>query len=193
MDWTMLRSKVWPLVLDSRLGLGITGAIIALRFLGSLQFLELLALDRLQQLSPRESLDSRIVLIGIDEQYPRNRDNEPLEYTDLAVLIETILINEPTIVGVDIVEDKLIGDGSARLLTLLENNKNLLAVEKVSEPSIPPLEGLSSIVLTEQVGFNDIAFDDDGHVRRMFLGWAPEDGAFRRSFPLMLAEQYLKD
>ena len=189
----MLRSKVWPLVLKSRLGLGITGAIIALRFLGSLQFLELLALDRLQQLSLRESLDSRIVLIGIDEKYPKTRDNEPLEYTDLAALIETILTHDPAIVGVDIVEDKLIGDGSARLLTLLENNKNLLIVEKVSEPSIPPLEGLSSTVLEEQVGFNDIAFDDDGHVRRMFLGWELEDGTFRKSFPLMLAEQYLTD
>lgn len=189
----MLRSKVWPLVWESRLGVGITGAVIALRLLGSLQFLELLALDRLQQLSPRESLDSRIILIGIDEKYPRTRDNEPLEYTDLAALIETILAHNPVTIGVDVVEDGLIGDDSSRLLALFENNKNLLTVEKVGDPPIQPFEGLSSTVVERQVGFNNIAFDDDGHVRRMFLGWTLEDGTFIKSFPLVLAERYLAD
>lgn len=189
----MVRSKIWPVVLESRLGVGLTGAVIGLRLLGSLQFLELLALDRLQQLSPREPLDSRIVLIGLDEKYPRARDNELLEYTDLAVLIETILAHDPAIIGLDVVGDGLIGDDSARLLALFEDNKNLFTVEKTGEPSISPLEGLSHTVIKEQVGFNDLAFDDDGNVRRMFLGRALEDGTFKKSFPLMLAERYLID
>lgn len=193
MNWARLRSKNWSILSGRRLGIGVTCAVIVLRLLGSLQFLELLALDRLQQLSPRESLDSRIILIGIDEKYPRARENQPLEYTDLSILIETILTHNPAIVGVDVVGDALVGKGDIHLLELFEEHKNLLTVKKIGEPSIAPLKGLSPTVVDEQVGFNDIAYDDDGHVRRMFLGRNQKDGTFTKSFPLLLAESYLKN
>ncbi|NEP19257.1 MAG: CHASE2 domain-containing protein [Leptolyngbya sp. SIO4C1] len=186
------RTRAWELMLEGRLGLGIIGVIVGLRLLGLFQFLELLTLDRLQQLSFSEPTDPHITLIGIDEAYLKHSDTAFLQYTDLAKLLETILVYQPTVVGVDMVIDDLSGTEKSRLLKLFEENEHLLTVEKVRPPMIAPLEGLSEEVVENQVGFNDFSLDDDGNVRRMFLGWTPIGSlSFRKSLALLLAERYL--
>ncbi|MGC1307660.1 MAG: CHASE2 domain-containing protein [Phormidesmis sp.] len=195
MNWVSLRSKVHNLFLEGRLGLGIISVIVGLRLSGSLQFLELLTLDKFQQLKLGERPDSRITLIGIDDSYLASKSNSSLAYADLAKLLETVMYYQPAVVGVDLVEDDLSGSGKPRLLELFKNNNNLLSVEKIRPPIIPPLEGLSKTALSDRVGFNDFSLDNDGSIRRMFLGWTPtkpENAPFRKSFSLMLAEQYLK-
>ncbi len=189
-----LRSKVWRLVVESGLGFGIIGAITILRLLGVLQFLELVMLDKFQQLSPAEPADPRIVLIDIDESNSTNENSTSIKYADLAELVETVLSYGPAVVAIDLVEADLSGDGKPRLLDLFEANNNLITVEKIRPPEIAPLSEISDTVFGNQVGFHDFSLDNDGNVRRMFLGWTKKPGepnTFRKSFALMIAEKYL--
>ena len=186
--------KAFAFVADKRLelGLAITGVIILFRLFGLLQVSELLTLDRLQHISPAEARDSKVVLVGIDEDYIEKK--AALEYGGLATLLEKVLAAQPTVVGIDIVENDLSGVGRNKLISLIEENKKLVAVDKVVSPEILPFKGLSETVLNNRVGFNDFSSDDDFQVRRMFLGWSPnqpEDDSFRESLALILAKQYL--
>ena len=189
-----LRNKVWQLLVEGGLGFGVIGAIVALRLLGALQFLELVMLDNFQQLRPVETVDSRIVLIDIDESDSTGKRSTSIEYTDLVDLIKTVLSYNPAVVGIDLVEADLSGERKSRLLDLLESNSNLVTVEKIRPPLIEPLTGVSDAVLANQIGFHDFSLDNDGNVRRMFLGWTETLGkpeSFRKSFALMMAEKYL--
>ncbi len=179
---------------EGGLGFGVIGTIVILRLLGVLQFLELVMLDNFQRMLPAEPADPRIVLIDIDERDVTGSRNTSIEYADLAELIREVLAYEPAVVGIDLVEADLSGAGKARLLELLESNSHLVTVEKIRPPLIAPLTGLSETVLDEQIGFHDFSLDNDGNVRRMFLGWTKKPGepsSFRKSFALMMAEKYL--
>ncbi len=184
--------KLRHLLSESRFGVAIISIIIVLRLLGAFQFLELLTLDDFQQVHLRESPDSRVALVGIDESYFSKGDSASLEYSDLTALLNKILSGNPAVVGVDLVEDDLNGIGKDLLLNLFTEDERLIAVEKIWTPTIAPIEGLSDKVLEERTGFNDISLDSDDHVRRMFLGWTPTGRPFVKSFALMLAEKYLK-
>lgn len=198
MRW-MNPEAIWPSILafisEKRLGLGlgIIGVVICLRLLGFLEILELLTLDRLQHISPAEATDPKIVLVGIDEAYIEKEEDTALEYRDLTDLIESVLAAEPTVVGIDVVEDDLVGEGKSALISLLESNEKLIAVDKILPPTIPPFKELSDTVLGSRVGFNDLSLDDDFQIRRMFLGWSPEQTiqSFRESFALILARNYI--
>ena len=193
MNRATLQTKLRHLLSENRFGVAIISTIVVLRLLGAFQFLELLTLDHFQQVHLRESPDSRITLVGVDESYFSRGNSASLEYSDLTALLSKILNGNPAVVGVDLVEDELNGTGKNFLLSLFEEDDRLIAVEKIWTPTIAPIDGLSNEVLEERTGFNDISLDSDDHVRRMFLGGETTNRPFIKSFALMLAEKYLKN
>ena len=111
--------KLRHLLSESRFGVAIISIIIVLRLLGAFQFLELLTLDDFQKVRFRESPDSRITLVGIDESYFSKGDSASLEYSDLTALLNKILEGDPAVVGVDLVEDELSGADKNSLLEFI--------------------------------------------------------------------------
>ncbi|MDJ1182854.1 CHASE2 domain-containing protein [Roseofilum casamattae] len=173
-----------------------TVAILALRFFGILQSLELLALDRLVRLRPPLPKDERIIIIDIKE-----RDLQALGWpiTDitLANLLKIVSDAQPNSIGLNIYRDLPINPGHEKLTKVMKQLPNVIGIERLDRRKsrvVPPPPFLNS---NTQVGFSNIPFDRDGKVRRGFLYMDVEDKKYkkkiRKSFALQIALKYLKD
>lgn len=171
-------------------GIAVLGLVILLRLNGSLQFIEWVTLDSFLCLRPSESIDERVVIVGIDEEDIQRIRNYPIPDREIAKLLRTLQKYQPRVIGLDIVRDIPVEPGHAELVAAFKDIKNLIAVEKVLPEVIKPPPDLPS----EQIAFADVLSDDDGKVRRAILGTnRPEDDKkYAFSLPFRLAETYLK-
>lgn len=171
-------------------GIAALAMIMLLRLSGSLEFLESITLDSFLHLRPAESIDERVVIIGIDEEDIQQLGTYPVSDRTIANLLKTIQQYKPSAIGLDIVRDIPVNPGHAELVTAFQSMKNLVAVEKVLPTAIAPPPDLPP----EQISFADVLTDKDGKVRRALLGMRrPEDPQqYTFSLPLRLAETYLK-
>jgi CHASE2 domain-containing sensor protein len=163
--------------------------VILARLTGTLQFLELTAFDTLLRLRPAEPIDERVVILAITEADIHQAKAYPLPDRAIAQLIQKINTYQPAVIGLDIFRDFPIEPGHADLVKTFQTTPNLIAIEKVlpeiikPPPAIPP----------EQVGFADALVDHlDGKLRRSLLGTSTEQGDYRLSLSIRLAEGYLK-
>ncbi|HEY9910058.1 MAG TPA: CHASE2 domain-containing protein, partial [Thermosynechococcaceae cyanobacterium] len=88
--WTTLKQQTWQwrgvlLTVPS-----IAGGLLLLRLTGALQFMELMALDQMFRLRPAELVDSRIVLVTINESDIKQLGQWPMSDAVLAQLISSI-------------------------------------------------------------------------------------------------------
>jgi adenylate cyclase len=185
----LLRSA--PLV-NLLAGALIAVAIVAFRATGHLQSWELAAHDWFvrHQLDEGPS-ESRIVLIGINEQDIHAIGHWPLTDATVAGMLGKLLQYEPRAIGVDIYRDFPVSPGHEALEALLTSYPNIIMVMKFgtdTQTSIPPPRAL---VDTEQVGFNDLLIDEDGIVRRGLL-FMDNGERIASSFALRLAMLYLQ-
>lgn len=175
-------------------GLMVIGLMVMLRLLGAFQELEWTALDNFLRWRPAEPKDDRILIVGIDEADIQSVGTYPIPDQYLARLITELERHEPRAIGLDIFRDFPIDPGGADLSAVLRDTPSTFGIEKImSTPILPP-----AALPAERVGFNDFALDDDGFVRRAYLGAFPPLGhpdadRFRLSFPLLLAEAYLAE
>jgi CHASE2 domain-containing sensor protein/two-component sensor histidine kinase len=168
----------------------IVGVIIA-RLTGSLQFLELVTLDKFLRLRPPEPQDERIVIVGITEEDIQRTRAYPIPDRVLADLIQRLQSYQPIAIGLDIVRDVPVEPGYAALTSLFRTTKNVIGAEialpdrsgftVAPPPALPP----------EQVGFADAVLDADGFQRRSLLGAHNLQQDYRFSFTIRLVEQYL--
>ncbi|MCY7272920.1 MAG: CHASE2 domain-containing protein [Phormidesmis sp. CAN_BIN44] len=168
----------------------IVGVSIA-RLAGSLQFLELVTLDKFLRLRPPEPQDERIVIIGITEEDIRRTRTYPIPDRDIANLLQRLQTYQPSAIGLDIVRDVPVEPGHAALTSLFRASQNVIGAEialpdrsgftVAPPPTLPP----------EQVGFADAILDADGFQRRSLLGAHNPQQDYRFSFTIRLAEQYL--
>ncbi|MGQ4646323.1 CHASE2 domain-containing protein [Lyngbya aestuarii] len=170
----------------SRPGIVVLGLVITARLTGSLQFLEWLTFDTLLRLRPVETVDERIVIIGIDEADIRTVGAYPIPDQEIAKLLRKLQSYNPRAIGLDIVRDLPVEPGHAELVAAFKNIKNIIAIEKVLPTTINPPPTLPS----EQLGFSDTILDADGNIRRSLLGTHTEQG-YKFSLPLKLAQSYL--
>ncbi len=188
--WRKIKRKITLWSVGTLPGIAALGLVIIIRLSGSLQFSEWITLDSFMRMRPAESIDERIVIVGIDEADIRNVGAYPIPDREIARLLRTLQKYQPRVIGLDIVRDILVEPGHNELVAAFKDIKNLIAVEKVSPVPIKPPPNLPP----EQIGFSDILLDDDGKVRRALLGTrrpeATEKYAF--SLPLLLAKVYLK-
>ena len=168
-------------------GLSITGFIILARLLGALQPLEWKALDLSLRWRPAEATDSRITIVAITEADIQTALDHPISDQDLAKLINKLQTYKPRTTGIDIFRDKPVGDGYAALASALASAQNIIGIDSIESPTIPPAPALSE----SQVGFADAVLDNDGALRRSQLANADAAGNYRFSLTLQLAAAYL--
>ncbi|BAZ16872.1 integral membrane sensor signal transduction histidine kinase [Calothrix sp. NIES-4071] len=170
---------------------GVTGLIIGIRLLGWLQPLELAALDIRFRLRPAEPVDTRFVIIGIEESDITRFQQWPFADKDLARLINKIKEQQPRIIGLDLYRNLPVEPGHAELLEIYKTTPNLYGIQKIVENGFnskidpPPILGDKG-----QTGSNDITVDIDGVIRRGVL--FPEPGNPLPSLGLVLAAAYLE-
>lgn len=175
-------------------GLTVIGLMVVLRLLGVFQGIEWKALDSFLRWRPAEAPSDRILIVGINEADIQQIGTYPIPDGVLAALITELQKHQPRAIGLDLFRDLPIEPGSSQLDQLMVTSPHLFGIEKIiSSPVLPP-----PALPPEQIGFNDFALDDDGFVRRAFMGafpppLHPEPDRFRLSFPLLLAEAYLSE
>lgn len=159
---------------------------ISLRFTGSLQGLELTAIDFYFQQRPVE-IAPRVTIITVDESDIRNL-GYPLSDRILAKAIAKIVKYQPRVVGLDLYRDLPIPPGNQELQQIFASTPNLIGIEKVVGAKIAPPPQLAE---ANKVGFADLVFDNDGAIRRALLS-IRDDNDIKYSFALRLALEYLQ-
>ncbi|MEG3972425.1 CHASE2 domain-containing protein [Microcoleus sp. T2B6] len=172
-------------------GVMVIVAVMMARLSGALQFWELVAFDRFLRLRPPESMDERIVIVGITEEDIQRARTYPIPDRDIADLLKRLQTYRPIAIGLDIVRDIPVEPGNAELTSVFRSSKNAIGVEIAlpdrsgfivkPPPALPP----------EQVGFADFVLDADGYQRRSLLGTNNDRQEYRFSFAIRLAELYL--
>lgn len=164
--------------------------VLGARSLGLLEPLELIAFDTFLKLRPAEVPDDRITLIKIDADDIQRWGGYPIANDNIVQLIEQLQPHQPTAIGVNLLDD-LLPDDNQSLVDLFQTYDNLVIAEKVLPPQIRASKGIRP----KQVGFVDTSTDQDGYLRRIFLGSAnPVDqNEFKFSFAIRLAVKYLAD
>ncbi|MEL7501852.1 MAG: TIR domain-containing protein [Cyanobacteria bacterium J06554_6] len=178
-----------------------TGIIAALRLLGGLQPLELLAYDQFLRLRPSESAqDERILIVKVDSQsgewlreqmitehYEPGIGTIPEAALDQA--IQYLIEQDPQLIGLDFYRDFPAEPGLSQ--TLAQTDRLLGICQSASElESDIPNQGLPPF----RVGFSNLLVDGSTTVRRHYLNqWIDDetDCAPQESFSLLLAKTYL--
>jgi CHASE2 domain-containing sensor protein len=175
-----------------------TSAIVALltiglRQLGLFSYIELQDFDRLTQFRPAEATDPHLLVVGITEQDLASIRRYPVPDQEIASLIKTLNLYQPTVIGIDLIRDIPIEPGHDELVKTIKESNNIVGIETIlpgeGELRISAPAGLAE----DRIGFIDILIDDDDDesVRRSLLASPDSQGKFKFSFPLRLAEIYL--
>lgn len=184
------QAKVWRVgVLP---GLVVVGLVVIARLTGSLQNLEWSAFDRFLRSRPLESPDTRVVIVGINEEDIRLIKKYPIPDRELATLLKTLQSYQPTVIGLDLFRDLTTDPDRKELAHVFRTSPNLIGIEadlgsvatlKVKPPPELPLE---------QIGLANIFFDPDGKLRRCLLASKVDSGVVKYSLSLRLAARYLQ-
>ncbi|MFB2937872.1 CHASE2 domain-containing protein [Aerosakkonemataceae cyanobacterium BLCC-F154] len=188
-----MRSRLYKIIRQWRSVLiiapSVAGLVIFANYLGLFQLLEWATLDEFFRLRPRESVDSRIVIVTVDESDLTYTNQWPISDAILAKLIEKIKAQQPKVIGLDIYRNLPVPPGNTELVKLFESTPNLIGVEKVVGNTVAPPPVLSKL---GQVGIADLVLDSDGKVRRGLLSIRTDKGKTRLSLGTKLALNYLE-
>ncbi|HIK06659.1 MAG TPA: CHASE2 domain-containing protein [Trichormus sp. M33_DOE_039] len=155
--------------------LAITGVVLGLRGLGSLEGMELGAFDQLMRSRPDEGVDNRFLVVGVNDADIQTRKEYPIEDGTLAQLLAKLEAQAPRVIGIDILRDVKQGSavGRAELVKLLTDSENIVAVcaiSKADSPGIPAAPGIPE----ERVGVADFPVDPGGTVRQGMILTIPQ-------------------
>ncbi|HBB36145.1 MAG TPA: hypothetical protein DC064_31315 [Cyanobacteria bacterium UBA9273] len=187
--WRKLRQRIgkWQGVLIG--ASTVAGLVIVAGSAGLFQLLEWAARDQFFRLRPRESVDPRIVIITLDESDLPQVGQFPMSDALLAKVIKNIKAQHPRVIGLDIYRDLPVGSGHQELVEVFKSTPNLIAVEKLVEPSVAPPPTLRQL---GQVAMADVVLDADGKVRRGLITVKSKSGETRESLGVKLALMYLE-
>jgi CHASE2 domain-containing sensor protein len=181
--------------------LAITALVYGVRLLGLLENLEIQAFDLMMRSRPAQGLDSRLLVITIDDDdlAIQRQNNESLigasiSEKSLNKLLAKLNQYQPRAIGLDIYRDFKAKEPD--LITRLQQTQNLIGVCKGSDstenikgikppPEIPP----------RNLGFSDFIHDRDGVIRRHLLFMNQEATSLCPapfSFSVQLASLYLR-
>jgi CHASE2 domain-containing sensor protein/class 3 adenylate cyclase len=195
-------ARRWRQRLALGLGWGVLSALglVAIRYAGVLQPLELQAYDQLLRWRPAEPIDSRLLVVEVTEAdvqtQPAAIDRRgSLSDQSLLALLQRLEPYSPRVIGLDIYRNYPVAPDVPELQTRLQASGNLFAVCKVRDdgaqiPELAPPPELSP----EFLGFSDTVLDRDGPMRRHLLSMTPEVGLCSTPYSLsvQLAAAYLQ-
>jgi diguanylate cyclase (GGDEF)-like protein/PAS domain S-box-containing protein len=192
------RIRQWVAVMNASLknGLGsallVTLLVLVIRSLSMLQGAEFGVLDQFFRMRGEEPMDSRIVIVGIDENDISQGDRWPVSDQQLVEVLAQIQKMNPRAIGLDLYRDIPVSPGTLRLQKFLETNANIIGIEQLPDQSGGLVAPPPILEKAKRVGFNNIILDSDQRVRRSFLYWKINRGEYvRESFSLKLAKLYL--
>ncbi len=146
--------------------IGITSFIILLRFIGLLQGMEWNMFDSFLQQRPQAGIDSRVVVITIDESDLQKIGQYPIPDNILVKALNKLKTYQPKLIGLDLYRDLPVEPGYEELVELFKATPNLIGIDKVVGTKVAPPRVLAQL---SQVGFSDQVLDGDGKVRRALL------------------------
>jgi diguanylate cyclase (GGDEF)-like protein len=161
---------------------------IAGSYLGIFQSLELSCWDLWVRLRPQESLESRIVVVTIDESDIDNLGHWPVSDRVLAQLITKIKQQKPRIIGLDLYRNLAVEPGEAQLNRVFESTSNLIGVEKAIGEKVKPSPILEK---QGQIAMADLVVDRDGKIRRGLLSIRLSNEEIKLGLSAKLALHYL--
>ncbi|MBW4507681.1 MAG: CHASE2 domain-containing protein [Scytonematopsis contorta HA4267-MV1] len=188
--WQRVKKNTSILCKGGLPGLAVTGCVVITRLTGGMQTLEWMAFDTFWRSHPLEPADTRVVIVGINEEDIRAVGDYPIPDKDLAKLLKKLQSYKPRVIGLDIFRDL---SKNKELSQVLANSPNLIGIEQLLGDTLklkikPPPQ-----LPTERVGFADMIFDADGKLRRVILSTREEKSKkIRYSLSLLLAKHYLE-
>lgn len=179
-----VRSMPWITALTP---LFCTLLVLGLRFMGSLEFMELLSLDRLMRLRPAEEADRRLLIVTIDEADMQAQAVRGSSLSDAALekALTILKKHNARVVGLDIYRDYPVSEEYPQLQAMLKatpsSDSTPLAIVGVCK-GLDPIADVGGVSpppeLTEDfVGFSDFIEDPDGIVRRQLLSMRADPAA----------------
>ncbi|MEH2193360.1 MAG: CHASE2 domain-containing protein [Nostoc sp.] len=193
-----IRRRLATTVLSS---LAITALVYGVRWLGLLESIEIPAFDQMMRSRPAEGLDSRLLVITIDDDdlAIQRQNNESLigasiSEKSLNKLLAKLSQYQPRAIGLDIYRD--FNAKQPDLITRLQQTQNLVGVCKGSDgtENITGIKPPPEIPKTN-LGFSDFIHDPDGVIRRHLLFMNQEPTSLcpaTFAFSLQLASLYLQ-
>ncbi len=139
---------------------------IAVESLAFFQLLEWVMLDTFFRARPSEPVDSRIVIVTVDESDLKQLGGWPICDQQLAQVLTNLNAYQPRVIGLDLYRDFPVGTGYESLVEVFLSTPNLVGVEKVVGPRVDPPPSLKA---QGRVGIVDMVLDADGKVRRAVL------------------------
>ncbi len=167
-----------------------TTILLAVRYFGGLQILELFAYDWLVNLHDREEKDQRLLVVEITDKDIENQNRWPIADATIAQLLATLQKYEPKVIGLDLYRDIVHPPGSEALAQELQAD-NVVVIHYTGKGDNRVLAHKG--VKPEQIGFNDVVLDADDVLRRhlMYVRLSEEEELY--SFSLRLSLKYLSD
>lgn len=185
--------KFFPFLMAIIISLSIFLLALILRGTGTLQPLELSAYDIILSNKDKRPVDSRITMIWLTDADQR-KWGWPIEDQQLNLLFEKLLKHDPAVIGLDLYRDLPVPltktPHYATLLETFQKNKNIIAIQKLSDDNGARVDPPEVLKNTQQVSFNDVPADINGIIRRGLL-YAGNGGEVHEYFGLKLATNYL--
>ncbi|MEG3861617.1 CHASE2 domain-containing protein [Microcoleus sp. herbarium12] len=169
----------------------VAGTVILLRWFGFLQVWEWAAFDHFIRWRAAEPMDSRIVIVQINEA-DLQKYGYPLSDAVLAQLLQKLHALKPRAIGLDVYRDLPAQPGNAELLKTFKTIPNLIGIELMPDDTRFGVRPPSVLNKLSRIGFNNVVIDADGKVRRALLYAWPKDGKTHESFALKMALLYLE-
>ena len=160
--------------------------ICSIEQLGKLEFLELAVFDLMMRSRAKTELDSRIVVVGINESDIQRWQQSTFTDNLLAKLLAKLQQHNPKVIGLDIYRDLPQPPGNAKLLKQLEA-ENIIVIDNIDrDGGVPAPPNIPRY----RVGFNNFLLDPDGKVRRNFMAFH-QGNRLIYSFALQMSLVYL--
>lgn len=163
-------------------------AVIIGNLLGVFNLLEWGLRDEFFRIRPTEAIDTRVVVVTIDEPDIQAVGDWPIPDQVLADLIKNIRDQNPRAIGLDLYRDLPEEPGHTELVEVFRSTPQLVGVEKITGNSVPPPPALAEV---EQVAFADLVTDGDSKIRRGLLS-SEDNGEIKTGLATQTALKYLE-
>lgn len=191
--WTKLKAQFLRGQSIGTIIIGVTGAILALQWSGTLQLLESAVLDQWFRWRPLETGESRVVVVTIDEPDLSRLGGWPMSDETLAKLLEKLKQQQPRAIGLDLYRNLPVEPGHQELLKVFASTPNLILIQKaISDASSPAVDPPPLLQERDQVAASDLVLDPDGKVRRHLLSIRNRQGQTIMTLGTKLALAYLE-
>jgi CHASE2 domain-containing sensor protein len=183
--------KLKSILLGNLPSLVVIAGIFLLRGFGLMESLECMAFDALMRSRPQESVDDRIVIIGIQESDLQRLQSYPISDRLLAETIQTVARLQPATLGIDLFRDFAVPPGQAELTQVIQSTPHLFMAYRHTPDDSGTRIAAPAIARSDQQGFVDIPLDRDGNLRRLLLGFQDQQGAPHIALSVQLATTFL--